>query len=89
MNKPDIVRIISEKHMVEKTTANKIITDTFEIILDTIAKGEKVHIAHFGNFSSSERKKQMKYNVSTGEMRQLEATTRPKYRPCKELIRTK
>lgn len=89
MNKPDIVRILSERYRVEKTTVNKIITDTFEIILDTIAKGERVHIAHFGNFTSSERTRQKKYNVTTGSMRTIEATVRPKYKPCKELIKSK
>lgn len=89
MNKPDIVRIISEKYRVEKSTVNKIITDTFEIILDTIANGERVHIAHFGNFTSSERACQEKYNVTTGGMRTIKATVRPKFKPCKELIKTK
>ena len=49
------------------------VEDVFEIILDTLANGEKVKISDFGNFEVRQKKTRKGRNPQTGEAIEISA----------------
>lgn len=80
MNKTDLIKNVSTQ--IEGATQKDVavIVDTvLETIVNTVASGEKVSLAGFGNFEVTERAARMGRNPKTGELLEIAASKSPKF----------
>lgn len=67
MTKIDIIQDVYEKLGIPKKDSAKIVESVFELMKDSLAKGEKIKISGFGNFLVKEKKSRRGRNPQTGE----------------------
>ncbi|MCC6160494.1 MAG: integration host factor subunit alpha [Deltaproteobacteria bacterium] len=67
MTKADLVNTIYEKIGFSKKESARIVELVFEIIKDTLEKGEKIKISGFGNFVVREKRSRIGRNPQTNE----------------------
>lgn len=79
MNKGELVDKIAEKANVTKKDADSILTAMLEVILDTVASGDKVTLVGFGTFEARDRQAREGRNPSTGEPIKIPATKVPAF----------
>ncbi|NP_050767.1 DNA-binding protein hu homolog (chloroplast) [Guillardia theta] len=79
MNKSQLISKIAYYTKYSKTDIEKIITSMLEIIVDTVATGEKVTLVGFGSFEARERKAREGRNPRTGEKLFLPASRIPTF----------
>lgn len=73
MTKADIVQIVWERISFSRKETFDLVDLVFEIILDTLADGEKVKIANFGSFEVKQKKTRKGRNPQTGETLEINA----------------
>lgn len=86
MNKTDLIKNVSTQ--IEGATQKDvaIIVDTaLETIINTVASGEKVSLAGFGNFEVAERAARMGRNPKTNQPITIPACKSPKFKASKNL----
>ena len=66
MTKKDIVMKISADTNIKQIDVKKVVQMTFDIIVDALAKGEKIELRNFGVFKTKSRKGRMGRNPRTG-----------------------
>jgi integration host factor subunit alpha len=74
MTKADIIEHVYEKVGSSKKESTRIVEMVFEIIKDTLERGEKIKIARFGNFVVREKRTRRGRNPQTGQ--ELEISSR-------------
>src|SRR5579883_2431348 len=74
MNKGELVDAIAVKANVTKRDADAVLTAALEIILETVAAGDKVTLVGFGMFEAREGR-----NPATGKPLQIPATRVPAF----------
>jgi DNA-binding protein HU-beta len=79
MNKGELVDKIAEKASVTKKDADIILSAMLDVILDTVASGEKVTLVGFGTFEARDRQAREGRNPSTGEPIKIPATKVPAF----------
>jgi DNA-binding protein HU-beta len=84
MNKGELVDKIAEKANVTKKDADSILTAMLEVILDTVADGDKVTLVGFGTFEARDRQAREGRNPSTGEPIKIPATKVPAFSAGKQ-----
>jgi integration host factor subunit alpha len=69
MTKIDIIQDVYEKlePRISKKDSATIVESVFDIIKDSLAKGEKIKISGFGNFVVKEKKSRRGRNPQTGD----------------------
>ena len=67
MTKKDIVVRIANESGVKQIDVKKVVQMTFDIIVDVLAKGEKIELRNFGVFKTKSRKGRMGRNPRTGQ----------------------
>jgi integration host factor subunit alpha len=73
MTKIDIIQDVYEKLGFSKKDSAIIVESVFEIIKDSLARGEKIKISGFGNFSIKEKKSRRGRNPQTGSEIEISA----------------
>jgi integration host factor subunit alpha len=73
MTKIDIIQDVYEKLGLSKKDSAKIVESVFEIMKDSLARGEKIKISGFGNFSIKEKKSRRGRNPQTGDEIEISA----------------
>ncbi|WP_457601079.1 HU family DNA-binding protein [Hydrogenivirga sp.] len=90
MTKKDIANLIYERCEEEFETTKKeiyqIVSDIFELIEDTLRKGEKVQISGFGTFIVKTRKGKIGRNPRTGEEVPVPDRKVIVFKPSKKLL---
>jgi len=66
MTKKDIVMKIAIDTNIKQIDVKKIVQMTFDIIIDALARGEKIELRNFGVFKTKSRKGRMGRNPRTG-----------------------
>ncbi|MGA7934368.1 MAG: HU family DNA-binding protein [Kovacikia sp.] len=79
MNKAELIDAISTKATVTKKEADAVLSATLDIIVESIAAGEKVTLVGFGSFEARDRKAREGRNPKSGETMQIAATTVPAF----------
>lgn len=79
MNKSQLISRIAQDTKCSKTDIEKIITSMLEIIVHTVATGERVTLVGFGSFEARERKARQGRNPRTGEKLFLPSTRIPTF----------
>ncbi len=67
MTKKDIVNKIANESGVKQIDVKKVVQMTFNIIIDSLANGEKIELRNFGVFKTKSRKGRMGRNPRTGQ----------------------
>ncbi|MBU1913177.1 MAG: integration host factor subunit beta [Candidatus Omnitrophica bacterium] len=67
MTKKDIVMKVSTDTNIKQIDVKKVVQMTFDIIVDALAKGEKIELRNFGVFKTKSRKGRMGRNPRTGD----------------------
>lgn len=79
MNKGELVDKIAEKASVTKKDADSVLSAMLDVILDTVASGDKVTLVGFGTFEARDRQAREGRNPSTGEPIKIPATKVPAF----------
>jgi integration host factor subunit alpha len=66
MTKIEIIQNVHEKLGFPKKNSAEIVESVFDIIKDSLARGEKIKISGFGNFIVKEKKSRRGRNPQTG-----------------------
>jgi DNA-binding protein HU-beta len=77
MNKAELIEAVAEKAEVTKKDADAIVTAAVEVIMETVASGNKVTLVGFGSFEPRDRAAREGRNPKTGETLKIAATTVP------------
>lgn len=67
MTKKDIVLKITDTTGIKQVDVKTIVQKTFDVIIDSLVKSEKVELRNFGVFKIKERKARFGRNPRTGE----------------------
>ncbi|MCK5680265.1 integration host factor subunit alpha [bacterium] len=67
MTKADMVELVYEQIGVSKREAARIVETIFDIVKDTLERGENVKISGFGSFNIQHKKPRRGRNPQTGE----------------------
>ncbi len=67
MTKADLIENVYQKIGFSKKESAEIVEMVFDIIKETLEKGEKIKISGFGNFVVREKKSRIGRNPQTGE----------------------
>ena len=67
MTKKDIVTRIADETGLKQVDVKKVVQRTFDTIVESLARGEKVELRNFGIFKVKTRKGRMGRNPRTGE----------------------
>jgi DNA-binding protein HU-beta len=79
VNKGELVDAIAKQANVTKKDADAILTVVLEVILETVAAGDKVTLVGFGTFERRERQAREGRNPATGKPIQIPATQVPAF----------
>ena len=67
MTKAELVAIVSDKCSFSREESVQIVDQIFQILKETLEKGEKIKISGFGNFITREKRPRKGRNLKTGE----------------------
>lgn len=84
MNKGELVDRLHDKTQVTKKEADEILTAIANVIIETVAAGEKVTLVGFGTFEPRERQAREGRNPKTGEKLTIPATRVPAFTAGKQ-----
>lgn len=83
--KADIVEKVYKTAGFTKKEAAELVDSVFQVIKDTLARGEKVKILGFGNFSIRDKAMRMGRNPQTGDSMEIPARRVLTFRPSQVL----
>jgi len=85
MTKADLINAIYERVGFSKKESARIVELVFDIIKDTLEKGEKIKISGFGNFIVREKRSRIGRNPQTGEEIEISARRVLTFKPSQVL----
>jgi len=77
MNQKELAEKLAEKFDDKKSRMEQIMDSAIEMMIEAMAKGEKVRLVGFGNFAVKTRKGRVGRNPRTGEQMEISATKCP------------
>ena len=72
MTKKDIVLKITDMTGIKQVDVKKVVQKTFDAIIDSLIRSEKVELRNFGVFKIKERKQQLLYYVVTSQIKNIQ-----------------
>jgi len=85
MNKTELIAAVAQKAGLTKKDAERVVCATFDTIIESLVKGEKVQLSGFGIFETKEREARVGRNPRTKEAIQIPATKTPAFKASKTL----
>ena len=67
MNKTELINAVAKAAELSRKDADKAVTALFDVVTETLKKGDKVQIVGFGAFEAKERAARVARNPRTGE----------------------
>ncbi|MCI7085445.1 MAG: HU family DNA-binding protein [bacterium] len=80
MNKTELVALVAEKSGLTKKDAEAAVSATLDVIVDSIAKGEKVQFVGFGTFEQRVRNERTGCDPRTGKTITIPASKVPAFK---------
>ena len=68
MTKKDIILKVSDDTNLKQTDVKKIVQKTFDYMVESLVRGEKIELRNFGVFKIKERKSRTGRNPRTGQV---------------------
>jgi integration host factor subunit alpha len=85
MTKAELVSIVSEKCSFPRQESVQIVDQVFQILKETLEKGEKVKISGFGNFITREKRARKGRNPKSGVNLTIAARRVLTFKPSQKL----
>ena len=85
MNKQELIGAVADVTGLSRTEASRAVETVFDIIGDTLKRGDEVRLVGFGTFTVTKRKASTGRNPRTGEPMKIKASAQPKFKPGKNL----
>ncbi len=85
MNTTDLVDAIAKETGMTKVDSKNVLYGIFDIISQTLKKGDEVRVSGFGTFVGKKQEARQGRNPQTGATIQIAASIQAKFRPAKEL----
>ncbi|GGD87242.1 transcriptional regulator [Aureimonas endophytica] len=85
MNKNELVSAVAEKSELSRQDAGSAIDALFEVMQESLSKGDDIRLVGFGTFSVSHRAASKGRNPSTGAEVDIPARNVPRFTPGKAL----
>ena len=85
MNKAELIAIVAEQSSLTKKATEEVINSFMDIIVDTLASGEKVVLSGFGTFEVRLRAERSGLNPRNGEVINIPAQKSPAFKAGKLL----
>lgn len=85
MNKTELINALAERTQLSKKDASTAVNSMFDLISESLGKGESVQLIGFGNFEVRERAARKGRNPQTGEEIDIAATKTPAFKAGKQL----
>jgi len=85
MNKTELIEKVAKEANVSKKEAGAVVAATFDVIGNTLKKGEKVQLIGFGTFETRKRAARNGRNPQTGKSIKIKASVSPAFKPGKAL----
>lgn len=79
MNKGEFVEALADRLNLTRANADRALTAVLDIIVEQLARGEKVAFTGFGSFEISERAARTGRNPQTGATIEIAASNVPKF----------
>ncbi len=76
---------LAERNEISKKQSEEQLSETFELIIKHLKKGDRIRIAGFGTLVVAKRAARMGRNPATGEPIKIKASKKVSFRPAKEL----
>ena len=83
MNKSELIEAVASNTGESKATAEKMVNETIQVIVDDVSAGGKVAITGFGTFEARDRAARTARNPQTGEEIHVAATRVPAFKAGK------
>lgn len=78
MNKTELVETVATHTGIARGTVNEVLNGLEEVVVASVAQGEKVTVTGFVSFEQVQRKARTARNPQTGEAIQVKASRAPK-----------
>jgi integration host factor subunit alpha len=88
MTKADLVESICTRANISKKDSADVLEEVFSVMKDTLASGEKIKIAGFGNFEVNQKKARKGRNPQTGGAITIDARKVLTFKPSSVLKQT-
>lgn len=85
MNRSDVISVLKEEAKISRKDAERVTEIFFDIIEETLAKGERVEIRGFGSFTVNNYKPYTGRNPKTGAQIKVPSKKLPFFKVGKEL----
>jgi DNA-binding protein HU-beta len=85
MNKNDLIQQLSERSGLQKNDAAKAVDGVFDIVTESLKKGDEVRLTGFGVFVVQQRAAGKGRNPQTGEEIVIKASKNARFRAGKQL----
>ncbi len=85
MTKADLVDVIHAKVGFSKKEAAEVVELVFDLIKETLERGEKIKVSGFGNFEVRGKRKRVGRNPQTGEVIEISARRVLTFKPSQLL----
>ena len=85
MTKAELIAKVAEATGLETKNAEKAVSAVFDVITETLKRGEKVQIMGFGGFEVKERAAHIGRHPTTGEAMEIAASKTPSFKAGKTL----
>lgn len=85
VNKTEIAGRVADRVGVGRSAAGDAVDAVFEVIAETLARGEEVRVVGFGTFGTRSRPARTGRNPRTGESLNIAASTTPTFKAGKPL----
>ena len=85
MTKKDIVLKITDMTGIKQVDVKRIVQKTFDVVVDSLNRNEKVELRNFGVFKIKERRARFGRNPRTGETIKIGASKNPAFKAGKAL----
>lgn len=83
MNKQELIRELMTRTDLDYARAAVAVDQVLEIVMETLAKGDRVAISGFGTFEVKERASRMGINPSTKEKMEIHSSKLPTFKAGK------
>jgi len=86
VTKADVVSEIATKTGIEKVAVQNVVENFFEVLKDSMGKGENIYFRGFGSFIVKKRAQKVARNIKEGTSLVIEPHYIPAFKPAKTFV---
>lgn len=87
VTKAEVIAEIADKTGIDKSDVSASIEKFFEVVRDTMAKGDNIYVRGFGSFVNKKRARKVARNISKNTAIIIDEHFVPSFKPSKEFVK--